>query len=844
MEGFGLCELYRLVAAAWRLTHSGADRLWGVSLRCRDKPMDREAVKEVFNELITALPGIEAIIEPEAIADAAVAEHGKVHRYGWTLQDIAPEVGEVATVIEEEARRRIEKGHWSRLERAESWLADHVCADEVDDYGDQEALVYLLSRGRDCSHLIERLVVKWKQDAEATFRRFAEGHVIEDLDDPGKTRRFGQKTLQEAGDVLRWSSISLPNFWSAGASEREEATIDATMLRTLDWAGAGGFKIWVDRWAKEVTEGIAHEGTGLVTVGADWVFALCRCDLAVTLLGRALEMAVWAMQVGTYDPSQPWRILWRPGDDRKYRDNVGIASAIAFAGARVAGDSLNATLIGDAVEFIQSTLPHGGGWAYWTDEAERSIEATAMAIHALALVRPRGWQHDVKAAAEWLWSQQQPFGEWSDLAAAGGDTYLTVLVLDAIELAKGGTQVTFRLPVNAGDDEEGGATSNGGQSLALEEMVDHPRHVLRKLNEHLATFPDGEDARFEWKCRFLDWVWRWGDAIKTRPDMCERFLRVAQLHLSSDVRALCAVMTKGVAEQCRVLRERVSGAGARLDIRELRFPFGKRFGGQKGISFLDAVEYIGGEVQVSIDGGQIRWGDQILCPQEAVVELLAFCNEIAVPTLSRIAAAVAGPVAAAFSLAQDESLDAIGKLYHLLVRGRPAELWRAADTLLTLYHLFREFPDPEFTYPEFNYLLKERICCEFNAEAPAAEIRETWAPTALSLIELLTDWLCEQEGVESSNASGSVVDEGRADVRSKFGVLTETQYRILEETHPVARRATSMTADRLVRRLRISRSTFFAQVKPLMEKGYIANMRGIGYFRPDAPPKPVTDEDD
>jgi hypothetical protein len=75
-----------------------------------------------------------------------------------------------------------------------------------------------------------------------------------------------------------------------------------------------------------------------------------------------------------------------------------------------------------------------------------------MAIHALCLKRPGGWKRAVTKGAEWLWSQQAEFGGWSEECAHS--VYLTVLVLDAIELAAGGTQVTFRTTETRGNVEE------------------------------------------------------------------------------------------------------------------------------------------------------------------------------------------------------------------------------------------------------------------------------------------------------------------------------------------------------------------------------------------------------
>lgn len=66
-----------------------------------------------------------------------------------------------------------------------------------------------------------------------------------------------------------------------------------------------------------------------------------------------------------------------------------------------------------------------------------------MAMHALVVGKPNGWDEAVHKAADWLWTQQTGFGCW--LQPGVDPVYLTVLVLDAIELAGGGDCLTWKL---------------------------------------------------------------------------------------------------------------------------------------------------------------------------------------------------------------------------------------------------------------------------------------------------------------------------------------------------------------------------------------------------------------
>jgi hypothetical protein len=80
-------------------------------------------------------------------------------------------------------------------------------------------------------------------------------------------------------------------------------------------------------------------------------------------------------------------------------------------------------------------------------DAEASVESTAMALHALAVAKPPGWSRMAALASDWLWSVQQENGAWIE-PGAPSPAYLTVLVLDAIALAKAERSLTFHLAVH------------------------------------------------------------------------------------------------------------------------------------------------------------------------------------------------------------------------------------------------------------------------------------------------------------------------------------------------------------------------------------------------------------
>jgi hypothetical protein len=85
-----------------------------------------------------------------------------------------------------------------------------------------------------------------------------------------------------------------------------------------------------------------------------------------------------------------------------------------------------------------------GGWPDFSNKTGTlSVEVTAMALHALKVADVPDWEHYASPAAQWLWDQQHQDGYWFERGSPD-PVWLTVLVLDAIELARGGSQLTFR----------------------------------------------------------------------------------------------------------------------------------------------------------------------------------------------------------------------------------------------------------------------------------------------------------------------------------------------------------------------------------------------------------------
>lgn len=331
---------------------------------------------------------------------------------------------------------RIYEEDWDAREKAELFLAENTVPEK--DHEDLEALIYLRSRGIECDESIAKVIQQWKNDANNVIEKFAQGNTIINLDDNDEPpKRFGKKSLSEASQIEKWHSLGLDNFWGHGASDNTH--YEATILRAVEWCEIGGFDPWWKRWAKELRQGV---DSGLdKLLGSEWLFNLCRSDFAISIAGVSLEQYLFQLQTLEMFSRSPWEV----SSERGKTDSPAIAAAILFITHKLGCTNTDKGLLAEAGESIVKTQDSTGGWSPWPNELGLQVETTAMVIHALALAKPRGWKHAVKAGVRWLWSKQSKMGCWPERGYPD-PAYTTVLVLDAIDLAEGKTNLTFKLP--------------------------------------------------------------------------------------------------------------------------------------------------------------------------------------------------------------------------------------------------------------------------------------------------------------------------------------------------------------------------------------------------------------
>lgn len=308
------------------------------------------------------------------------------------------------------------------LPRAEAWLT--YVAKNIEESVEQESLVYLRSRGKNCSKQIEHLIECWKDQREFSYRH----------------------------DTFLGNE---PKFWSG--RDEQEIYLDSTMLRTAEWCKIGGFEGTWEEISRESYNSIVKYGLDNKKEVSFWLFWILRSDYAIELMPKVLEKSLDAIQLVDYGKKCPWDETLVENDDREIRHHsieyLIIAASIIFATARLKRPLADNALINSAGKLLLKTQLKDGSWPFYMRVNEQNsetgyVESTAIIVHSIMCLKPKGWENAVQKSKKWLLSKQTAYGYWDD----GGHPniyFLTVLVLDAIALIDEQTKITFSFPLSS-----------------------------------------------------------------------------------------------------------------------------------------------------------------------------------------------------------------------------------------------------------------------------------------------------------------------------------------------------------------------------------------------------------
>jgi hypothetical protein len=307
---------------------------------------------------------------------------------------------------------------------------------------DLEALVYLASRGLPHKKETKDTIEMWAAAEERVIGACERGHTSIPTPE-GDPEWSGGRSRHDAADILNRTSYELHSFWD---SRNDPRPTEATMFRVVEWCGIDGFDAWWTRFARETNEDMLQGGP-VPEMVTWWLFDMCRSSFARKLMGETLLHVLNVVTVCGPPRRFPW-VLTRPrrgkGGSIEYfsDDNLDYAASLVWC-AKWLRPSEHKELTREAVGLLAKHQLACGGWSDWTSSREASIETTAVAIHAIATSGAPRSKEMMRSAAKWLIEQQDPAGYWAE-ASCPNRVYLTVLVLDALEMASGGNRTTLR----------------------------------------------------------------------------------------------------------------------------------------------------------------------------------------------------------------------------------------------------------------------------------------------------------------------------------------------------------------------------------------------------------------
>lgn len=331
---------------------------------------------------------------------------------------------------------------------------------------------------------------------------------------------------------------------------------------------------------------------------------------------------------------------------------------------------------------------------------------------------------------------------------------------------------------------------------------EHPTDVLRKFREHVENFPEQEGRWEEWRDRFFELLWRWGESVNAHPTLRQAFLEATYLASRKEVQSLVFELRDVILGFCEALRVDAKGQTG-------PYEFEVRKEGEEGrpkhlercsLTDIESIDYIESQLKKSVTRWSGRYLTEFAAPDAALSASLDWCEERAMRLLTDIGDALWGDQPSQNGRARTgyhfwlEFVRSQRKLAPVLLEGRRAELWRTSLRLLCAYHAYNPSPDSTFAHggdsrglwPYSPFGL--RAAWGESAEVLAADP----ARSALAAMSEVTEWLCEQERKEGATADAVPPQyryEGREDkppltaqyVNQRCKIPSSTLRRLMKE---------------------------------------------------------------
>lgn len=354
----------------------------------------------------------------------------------------------------------------SGIDKAEAWLYPYALRAGAD--ADLEALTYFISMGE---LLISPGVIreKWRESICVDIER----DFLLNKGDKKLIKKAKSKTLSiaEMNDLFGQSN-SFPNFLSA--RDEEEDYITVTFFRSVEWLQLNEFEPWLNAYAQEIST--AYQS------GVDQIYSLfplfyfCRSDLLLRKASKfGLEALLYGICVGSVDAAKPWKRYWEEPEGKKrdllFVDYIPTASIIVFSWQRINPTNINREVLDQAILLLIQTQLASGAWPLTSRDTNGDILSTCLAITALSVTKPSGYQRYLDKAKIWLLNAQNEVGCW--YIQGGPAVMINILCLEALKMADGINTISYKI-------------------IAHSPSVQSPNVGLSKTSDNYVIFCEGD----------------------------------------------------------------------------------------------------------------------------------------------------------------------------------------------------------------------------------------------------------------------------------------------------------------------------------------------------------------
>jgi hypothetical protein len=349
------------------------------------------------------------------------------------------------------------------LERARVWLT--YFAENRGDYAGQEAIVYCKSRGIECRYAIDDVLKLWREDAAVAIERSA---IHSDL-----LSDKGVPITSRTGSAL---PPMVSSFWDY--SRETEDTIEATMLRTVEWCAIREFDEWWVRLAEDTHRHLLEGGIENPVAASMRLFALCRSRLAMALMRKTCMHVLRVVSDSPPGLYPQWDV---PYSQNRRALHIGCIASVAFALYRLFPGASDATY--RLCEMLVDNQREDGSWGWYSLSDHGNMNATAHAMTALQLVQPHkpAVSRALRKAQAWLLGQQHVEGYWDDPSTE--PVYLTVLIADVLEAMERGSASPPIVTWDAPQHPLAVSASEPRFRIALSVPGEHRKFIAAVANE-------------------------------------------------------------------------------------------------------------------------------------------------------------------------------------------------------------------------------------------------------------------------------------------------------------------------------------------------------------------------